>query len=253
MTVIFQITILLILGEDAQPWFTAVVCNLEVQSRIFSGRKASTGYLFDLLYLHRFLQWILPMLLISLGSIWWIWQKQVCLDDALGDPCFVAHPPYSVSSFRPQFKVCSAKATRPIQRQLQFYHTSTYIYIHTYYMYVSVYVYIILHIIYIMYLFMIATDYCRSMIISSVLPLYPFCCSEWTHRHQPSLSLSTRILNLFVSAIIYRWKDTRRDAEEFSIAGAVGGVEMGGFGDGQWSKKSHPLVNIQKTMENHHF
>lgn len=27
------------------------------------------------------------------------------------------------------------------------------------------------------------------------------------------------ILNLFVSAIIYRWKDTRRDAEEFSIAG----------------------------------
>lgn len=27
------------------------------------------------------------------------------------------------------------------------------------------------------------------------------------------------ILNLFVSAIIYRWKDTRRDAEEFSITG----------------------------------
>ncbi len=31
-----------------------------------------------------------------------------------------------------------------------------------------------------------------------------------------------RILNLFVSAIIYRWKDTRRDAEEFSITGDVG-------------------------------
>ena len=30
-----------------------------------------------------------------------------------------------------------------------------------------------------------------------------------------------RILNLFVSAIIYRWKDTRRDAEEFSITGDV--------------------------------
>ena len=33
---------------------------------------------------------------------------------------------------------------------------------------------------------------------------------------------SPRILNLFVSAIIYRWKDTRRDAEEFSITGDVG-------------------------------
>lgn len=32
---------------------------------------------------------------------------------------------------------------------------------------------------------------------------------------------SPRILNLFVSAIIYRWKDTRRDAEEFSITGDV--------------------------------
>lgn len=27
------------------------------------------------------------------------------------------------------------------------------------------------------------------------------------------------ILDLFVAAIIYRWKDTRRDAEEFSITG----------------------------------
>ena len=46
---------------------------------------------------------------------------------------------------------------------------------------------------------------------------------------EPSLSLSTRILNLFVSAIIYRWKDTRRDAEEFSIAGATDGDGRGWF------------------------
>jgi hypothetical protein len=241
VTVIFQITILLILGEDAQPWFTAVICNLEVQSRIFSGRKASTGYLFDLLYLRRFLQWILPMLLffISLRSMWWIWQKQVCLDDALGDPCFVAHPPYSVSSFRPQFKVCFAKATRPIQRQ--FYHTIIYIYIYILCVCKSVCIYYILYNIYYVFIydcyrFLQIYDY---IICSTVMPytlsavaneltgisqVSAFPPGSWTSLCQPSSTDGKTPVAMLRSSP----SQVRR---------------TGGFGDGQWSKKSHPLVN----------
>ena len=60
--------------------------------------KLSVGHLLDLLYLLKFLQLILSMLLISLCSIWWNWQKQVCSHDALGDPAWLLTNPIQICS-----------------------------------------------------------------------------------------------------------------------------------------------------------